>query len=93
MNVNVEITLDPASMMEWIKQARPGSEIRYYKGFLAVDAEPHPNDNRDAAMQRRRLRALANHFYVLAERGEFTLYQRRNGKMNYSYFARRRSTK
>ncbi len=74
-----------ADFAEWKKRSQPGDGMEYYRGFLAVDADPERS--RLARRSREQLEEVTQHALSSAERGLVHLVQRRHGPMDYSYFA------
>ena len=75
--------LDEAALTAWFSAAAAGDRIEYWRGFLAVDANPtgsklEPDD-------RRLLGRVAARAFRLAEQGKAHLVQRRHGDADYSY--------
>lgn len=75
--------LDEAALMAWLGAAAAGDRIEYWRGYLAIDANPtgsklEPDD-------RRQLGSVAARAFRLAEQGKAHLVQRRHGDADYSY--------
>ena len=75
--------LDEAALMAWLGAAAAGDRIEYWRGYLAIDANPtgsklEPDD-------RRQLGRVAARAFRLAEQGKAHLVQRRHGEADYSY--------
>ncbi len=77
------VLLDEAALTAWFSAAAAGDRIEYWRGFLAVDANPtgsklEPDD-------RRQLGRIAARAYRLAEQGKAHLIQKRHSDADYSY--------
>ncbi len=75
--------LDEAALTAWFSAAAAGDRIEYWRGLLAIDANPagsklEPDD-------RRLLGRVAARAFRLAEQGKAHLVQRRHGEADYSY--------
>jgi hypothetical protein len=75
--------LDEAALTAWFSAAAAGDRIEYWRGFLAVDANPtgsklEPDD-------RRQLGRVAARAFRLAEQGKAHLIQKRHSDADYSY--------
>ena len=75
--------LDEAALTAWFSAAAAGDRIEYWRGLLAIDANPtgsklEPDD-------RRLLSRVAARAFRLAEQGKAHLVQRRHGEADYSY--------
>lgn len=75
--------LDEAALTAWFGAAAAGDRIEYWRGFLAVDANPtgsklEPDD-------RRQLGRVAARAFRLAEQGKAHLIQKRHSDADYSY--------
>ena len=76
--------MDYPAFMDWLTNAKPGTGCCYHRGFLMFDREPqrHP--------RRHKLNQVADTAWDAAQKGWVELFQRRNGDMDYYYFAVRR---
>lgn len=77
------VLLDEAALTAWFSAAAAGDRIEYWRGFLAVDANPtgsklEPDD-------RRQLGRIAARAFRLAEHGKAHLIQKRHSDADYSY--------
>jgi hypothetical protein len=75
--------LDEAALTAWFSAAAAGDRIEYWRGYLAIDANPtgstlEPDDCRQLG----RVSARA---FRLAEQGKAHLVQKRHGDADYSY--------
>lgn len=74
-----------AEFRAWLEHARPGARLEYYRGLLASDRISGSSTVKEA--ERRRLAALADQAWTLANRGKLHLFQERHGDGDYSYWA------
>ena len=75
--------LDEAALTAWFSAAAAGDRIEYWRGFLAVDA--NPTKSKLEADDRRQLGRVAARAFRLAQQGKAHLVQRRHGEADYSY--------
>jgi hypothetical protein len=74
-----------AAFRTWCARARPGDRLEYYRGYLATDRIKGTSSLTEA--ERRKLTAMADHAFALADQGKLYLLQRRHGDVDYSYWA------
>ena len=81
------LSLPPSVVLfrSWIKKAKPGERLTYYRGFLALDRVKGTSSLREA--ERRKLTAVADHASALAGQGRLHLLQQRHAHADYSYWA------
>ena len=81
------LSLPPSVVLfrSWIKKAKPGERLTYYRGFLARDRVQGTTSLEKA--ERRKLTAVADHASALAGQGRLHLLQERHGDSDYSYWA------
>ena len=75
--------LTESALTAWLGVAVVGDRIEYWRGFLAVDA--NPTKSKLEADDRRQLGRVAARALRLAEQGKAHLVQRRHGEADYSY--------
>ena len=78
------VPLSVAALFAWVARARPGDQIEYHRGFLALDRIKGPSLEE---AERLKLAAVAGHALALADRGKLHLLQERHGNGDYSYWA------
>ncbi len=80
-----EIMIGKKRLDEWLKKARKGDRITYFRGYLCdpwiqpydkVKHEDHP-----------RIQRFQKYVYDLYELGKLTLVQKRHGDWDYEYMA------
>ena len=80
-----EIMIGKKRLDEWMKKAKTGDKITYFRGYLCdpwlqpydkVKHEDHPRINR-----------FQKYVYNLYEIGKITLVQKRHGNWDYEYMA------
>lgn len=91
-----EITAD--GFHGWLKAARPGEKLEYYRGFLAIDREKSymvPALNAYAHVYYEPMHSLGLAVWRSYEQGLVELVQKKVGPDNYRYFVikRRNRTK
>ena len=69
--------------MAWFGAAAAGDRIEYWRGYLAIDA--NPTGSKLELDDRRHLGRVAARAFRLAEQGKAHLIQRRHGAGDYSY--------
>ena len=67
----------------WLGAAAAGDRIEYWRGYLAIDA--NPTGSKLDPEDRRQLGRVAARAFRLAEQGKAHLVQRRHGEADYSY--------
>ena len=67
----------------WLGAAAAGDRIEYWRGYLAIDA--NPTGSKLDPEDRRQLGRVAARAFRLAEQGKAHLVQRRHGAGDYSY--------
>jgi hypothetical protein len=77
--------LSLAAFRAWLARAKPGEQLEYYRGLLALDRAKGTSSLTEA--ERRKLTAVADHASALAGRGKLHLLQERHGDADYSYWA------
>lgn len=75
--------LDEAALTAWFSAAAAGDRIEYWRGYLAIDA--NPTGSKLESDDRRLLGRVAARAFRLAEEGKAHLVQRRHGEADYSY--------
>jgi len=75
--------LDEAALTAWFSAAATGDRIEYWRGYLAIDA--NPTGSKLESEDRRTLGRVAARAFRLAEQGKAHLVQRRHGDADYSY--------
>ena len=77
--------LSVAAFCAWLARAKPGEQLEYYRGLLALDRAKGTSSLTEA--ERRKLTAVADHASALANQGKLHLLQERHGDADYSYWA------
>lgn len=75
--------LDEAALMAWFSAAAAGDRIEYWRGYLAIDA--NPTGSKLVPEDRRTLGRVAARAFRLAEQGKAHLIQKRHSDADYSY--------
>jgi hypothetical protein len=72
-----------AKLCAWLGEALPGTVLKYHRGFLSLDVDPHSGRMSDC--DRAELRLVAKRARWAFEQGLVHLVQRRHGTHDYSY--------
>jgi len=75
--------LDEAALCAWFGAAAAGDRVEYWRGYLAIDANPSASTL--DAVDRRQLGRVAARAFRMAEQGQAHLVQRRHGDGDHSY--------
>ena len=71
------------ALARWLRDAMPGDQLAYHRGFLAVDASM--TESKLPVPERRELQRVAGAALVAALQGKVHAVQRRHGKSDYTY--------
>ena len=82
---------DEAALLAWLRQAVPGEQVAYWRGFLARDTRGTQHGTSDT--ERNCLRAVARRAWLMSEAGQVHLVQRRISPGVFEYIAIARPTR
>lgn len=70
---------------EWVRSAKRNERLVYYRGYLARDIGPE--DRYQRTDDQHDLALLADAVRECAAKGQVLLFQKKNGKTNFDYYA------
>lgn len=82
-STSAALPVTETALMRWLATAKPGDEIAYHRGFLAVDRSTVASDL--SSEHRRELQRVSARALVAVERGQVHAVQRRLGDNDYAY--------
>ena len=90
-NPSHTLIADEAALLAWVRQAVPGEQVAYWRGFLARDTWGTRHGTSEK--ERNRLRAVARRAWLMSASGQVHLVQRRVAPGVFEYIAIARPTK